>query len=325
VLRIEVDLGTYPTVGLHRAPSLAAANDWLAHSNITLRSVPSNARTRRKAFQSLIGPEVQIAIAYAWPGIDNSWIPQFLQVAKDAGKMTTVIYESLPNSNPAKARALTESFGIADRVIVGDLSVAKELISVIGASGSVIETHPALSLGGRCGRISRNHVVAFLPKGNVDTLSTLIAAFDAIPDSRVCNYKLQVLMRYADQAVLSTIANSHHAAHVELISEYMSDTDLREFCDSSSAVSIADPDFDSRAFSTAIDCGIGTVVLSNSTSPVVGRGYVGGLLANRNQPASVYVALTHALRLAELGFPSPDAWDDLARLITGIEDLVRIP
>jgi hypothetical protein len=45
--------------------------------------------------------------------------------------------------------------------------------------------------------------------------------------------------------------------------------------------------------------------------PDVGRGYVGALLADMNRPVSVHVALTHALRLAELHFPRPDAWNDL--------------
>jgi len=324
VLRIEVDLGTYATAGLHRAPSLAAANDWLAHSNIALCRVPRNARARRKAFQSLIGPEVRIAIAYAWPGIDNSWIPQFLKVAKDVGALTTVICESLPDQNPAKAVTLADSISTADRVIVGDLSRAKELTSVIGATSPVIETHRALSLGGRSGRPLRNQFAAFLRMGSVETLSTLMAAFDAIPDSRIDDYSLQVLMRYDSQAEPSIVAHSHHADHVELIGEDMSDSDLQGLCERSSAVSIADPGLDSRVFSAAIGCGIATVVLANSRLPVVGRGYVGGLLADRSQPASVHVALAHSLRLAQLGFPRPDAWDDLARRVTDMENPVKI-
>ncbi len=79
---------------------------------------------------------------------------------------------------------------------------------------------------------------------------------------------------------------------------------------------VADPGFGSRAFSMAVDVGIATVVLSSSRIPEVGRGYVGGLLADLTHPASVHVALTHALRLSELRFPNPDAWDDLAARLT---------
>ena len=39
--------------------------------------------------------------------------------------------------------------------------------------------------------------------------------------------------------------------------------------------------------------------------PEVGRGYVGGLLADLIAPASVHVALTHALRLGGARFPEP--------------------
>jgi hypothetical protein len=44
----------------------------------------------------------------------------------------------------------------------------------------------------------------------------------------------------------------------------------------------------------------------------VGRGYVGGLIADIRRPTSVHVAHNHALRLAELRFPSPHAWFELA-------------
>lgn len=49
--------------------------------------------------------------------------------------------------------------------------------------------------------------------------------------------------------------------------------------------------------------------------PMVGRGCVGGLMVDGRQPASIHVALTHALRLDELSFPSPDAWHELANAI----------
>jgi len=325
VLRIEVDLGTHPTVGLHRAPSLAAANDWLAHTNISLRRMPKSSGTRKKIFQSVIGPEVRIAVAYAWPGIDNSWIPQFLKVAREAGAVTTVVCESLPHQVSAKAGTLASIFSAADRVIVGELSESNKLLSAFGGSKSVIETHRALSLGGREGRRSCNQIAAFLPKGNVHALATLLAAFDAIPDANINEYKLRVHMRYAGQAIPSLVANCHHADHVELIDEDLLDADLQELFELSSAVIVADPNGDSRVLSTAINSGIATVVLSKSTLPDVGRGYVGGLLANRSQPSSVHVALRHALRLAELGFPHPDDWDELGRLITETKNQVKIP
>jgi hypothetical protein len=122
-------------------------------------------------------------------------------------------------------------------------------------------------------------------------------------------------MRNKESAVVSIIANSYHARHVQLIGEDMTAGDLRELCDASSAISMANPNLDSRAFSTAVDCGIATVVLANSKSPIVGRGYVGGLMADGRDPASIHVAMAHALRLDELGFPSPRAWPELAARI----------
>jgi hypothetical protein len=89
---------------------------------------------------------------------------------------------------------------------------------------------------------------------------------------------------------------------------------------------VADPALNSRAFSTAVDSGVATVVLATPDVPKVGRGYVGGLLAEHDRPASINVALSHALRLADLRFPGPDAWMDLARrLSTSAEHERTIP
>jgi hypothetical protein len=312
VLRIEADLGAHPTVRLDRAPSLAAAHVAHSNANVVRHKAPMGARTRKSAFRFWIGPEVHTAIAYAWPGIDNSWIRQFVDVAKAAGASTTVICASLPESNQARAVTLVDTIYKADLVIVGDASEAKELASMFGSSGPSVESLRALSLGGRSGRAPRGVITAFLQKEDINSLAVLLAAFDAIPDARISGHKLQVVMRFASREVLSIVANSYHASHVELIGDDISSSDLQELCDLSSALSMADPVHDSRAFSTAMDCGIATVVLANSKRPPVGRGYVGGLLANHSQPASVHVALSHALRLSDLGFPSPTAWCELA-------------
>jgi hypothetical protein len=145
----------------------------------------------------------------------------------------------------------------------------------------------------------------------------LLAAFDAIPEAWIDAYRLQIVMRYMGGSVPQLVERSYHADYVTLVGEDISTIDLEQLCAASSALIVADPAFDSRAFSTAVDCGIATVVLSPAKLPDVGRGYVGGLLADMNRPASVHVALIHALRLAELRFPSPDAWDELAQRLGG--------
>jgi hypothetical protein len=148
-------------------------------------------------------------------------------------------------------------------------------------------------------------------------LSALVAAFDAIPEARINNYNLQVVMRNKKSAMVGIIANSYHARHVQFFGEDMNAGDLRELCDTSSAISMGNPNLDSRAFSTAVECGIAIAVLANSKFPVVGRGYVGGLMADGHDPASIHVAMAHALRLDELNFPNPDAWRELAARIIG--------
>jgi hypothetical protein len=165
-----------------------------------------------------------------------------------------------------------------------------------------------------------HNIMAILPKNNGDSLSTLLAAFDAIPEAWIGNYQLEIIMRFAGRVIPDMVAGSYYADHVQLIGEDIATLDLAELCSSASVITIADPALDSRAFSTAVDCGVATVVRANSLLPKVGRGYVGGLLADFDRPESVHVALFHALRLTELGFPHPEAWDELAARLIGAPD-----
>jgi len=316
VTRIEVDVASDFMAGLHRAPSLATAHDVHASANIDRHRAPNNPRLRARAFRDLIGPDVGTAIAYAWPGIDNSWIRQFLQVTKATGASTTVICASLPASNPARPISLAEILYQADRVYVGDIADAAELMQVFGSRGPSVEARKALSLRGRSSRSTDRQITSFLPKNNGGSLSTVLSAFDAIPEAWISDYQLRVIMRYTGDAMPDMVASSYHAENVRLIGEDISAGDLEELCSTSSALSVADPAIDSRAFSSAVDSGIATVVLTDSTLPMVGLGYVGGLLADLRSPSSVHVAINHALRLEELQFPSPDAWDRLARRLT---------
>lgn len=319
VTRIEVDLGIHFKAGLHRAPSLAAAHDEVRSENIVRHRAPSNLRLRTQAFRDWIGDDTGTAIAYAWPGNNNEWISQYLQVAKASGSKTVVLCESLPNPSKASVLSMAETLFRADRVFVGDESDAKQLVEAFGNSGPEVTTHRSLSLGGRSGRSLVHQITAFLPRDDSDMLFSLLAAFDAIPEAWIGGYQLQVVMRNSDEVIPEMVASSYHFDHVRLISEDISSLDFEKLCSTSSALIVADPALDSRAFATAVRCGVATVVLAKSLLPEAGRGYVGGLLAELGQPASIYVALTHALRLAELRFPTPDSWIELAQL------LVRMP
>lgn len=317
VLRVEVDLGLDFTVGLHRAPSLAVAHSDELNQGVASRRAPDSARFRVQAFREWLADDVATAVAYLWPGIDNSWVKQYLQIARQSGAMTVVMVASLPRSARVRAAALADAVARADVVLVGEPFDAAALAACIGSSRTRIEVHRALSLANRSASAPRQQITAFLPRDSTTTLSTLLAAFDAIPEAWVHDYHLQVVMRHAGQIFPEMVANSYHADHVQLIGEDLTSPSLEELCARSSVLSVADPGFGSRAFSTAVDFGIATVVLSSSRLPEVGRGYVGGLLADLTHPASVHVALTHALRLAELCFPNPDSWDDLAAKVTG--------
>jgi hypothetical protein len=316
VTRIEVDLGLDYTVGLHRAPSLAVAHRVDGAASVASVRAPDSARFRAQAFRHWLGPDVRTAIAYAWPGIDNSWIKPFLQIARTAGITSVVAIASLPRTSLVRPSSLSDTVARADVVLVGDEADARGLAHALGSGGPVVEAHPALSLSNRDGRASGHQITAFLRRGSTSTLSSLLAAFDAIPEAWIDEYHLQIVMRHAGQIFPEMVANSYHADHVRLIGEDLSRGSLDELCAASSVLSVADPTLDSRAFSAAMDFGIATVVLTSSSVPEVGKGYVGGLLADLAHPASVNVALRHALRLAELSFPSPDAWDELAQRLS---------
>ena len=318
VTRIEVDLKSNLAAGLTRAPSLAAAHDEPDGGRIVRHRASTNTRLRAQTFRDLMTPGVATVIAYAWPGIDNGWIKQFIHAGRSSGALTVVACASLPQPGHPRAVSLASTFVYADVVLVGDDSQGKELISAFGRSGPYVESHPALSLDGRSGRSTKQQITAFLPKDDLHSLTTLLAAFDAIPEKWVEAYNLQVVMRFGDQTVPKVVKESYHRNHVQLIGDNLSSLDLQDLVTASSALGIAAPLLDSRAFSVAIECGIGTVVLDNAQRPEVGRGYVGGLMANRSRPASVHVALNHALRLSELQFPNPDKWDDFAQRVIGV-------
>jgi len=317
VTRIEVDLGLDFTVGLHRAPSLAIAHVEDVAEHVVRHRAPDSARFRAQAFKRWLSADVGTAVAFVWPGIDNSWVKQYLQTANAAGIRTVVACASLPRPSHSRALSIADSLSRADLVLVGDKEDAEALHGELGAAGPVIEVHSALELTGRPDRSETHQISAFLPRDSAPTLATVLAAFDAIPEAWIQDYHLRIVMRHTDPTLPEMIDNCYHSDHISLIDGDLTGDELEELCRSSSILTVADPAFDSRAFAAAVECGIATVVLSSSELPDVGRGYVGGLLADLSHPASVHVALTHALRLAELGFPEPASWDDLSHRLRG--------
>lgn len=317
VTRLEVDPGAAFASGLHRAPSLAAAHDHNLPGGGRRLQVPKRPRVRMQVFREWIGPGVQTAVAYAWPGIESNWIKQFIEVAKAGGACAIVACASPPSSTETGAIKLADAVERADMVLVGDQSAAMALTAEFGNSGPTVDTHRALALCRRGLRPDLNQITGFIPKDNEETLCAVLAAFDAVPEAWIDGYHLTIVMRYGNSAIPERVANSYHAKHVELISGDLSELDLERLCANSSALSVVEPAFDSRAFSAAVDSGRPIAVLTSAQPPEIGNGYIGGLLGDVKRPASVHVALAHALRLADLGFPPPDSWDDLAKRLKG--------
>jgi hypothetical protein len=325
IVRIDVDSTNDFDAGLHRSQSLAAAHHSTSLAGIVNHQAPSNPRLRAQAFREWIAPDLRGAVAIVWPGLENTWVRQFLSTAKAHGVPSMVMCVSLPRSDHAKVSVLAEYMFEADLVLVGNADESEFLARAFGNSGPKVEVHKALSLHGRANRSSTQQITAFLPKDNYETLATLLAAFDAIPEAWIESYNLQIVMRYKGETAETMVAESYHADYLNLISTDISTTDLNRLCASSSALIIADPAFNSRAFSVAVECGVAIVVLASTELPDVGHGYVGALLADGNRPVSVRVALSHALRLAELHFPPPDAWNELVHRLIGRTPLRAVP
>jgi hypothetical protein len=325
VVRIDVDSTNDFDAGLHRSRSLAAAHHSTSTNNILSHQAPANPRLRAQAFREWITPNAQGAIAIVWPGLENTWIRQFLAAAKMAGVPSMVMCISLPRSDSAKVYALAEYMVEADLVLVGNAEEGETLGRAFGTAGPRVEVHKALSLHGRANRSGTQQITAFLPRDNYEILATLLAAYDAIPEAWIGSYNLQIVMRFKGDVAEQMVAESYHAEYVHLVGTDISTSDLNRLCASSSALIIADPAFNSRAFSIAVECGVAIVVLASAHLPDVGHGYVGALLADLNRPVSVRVALSHALRLAELHFPPPDAWNELAHRLIGKTTLRAVP
>ena len=321
VTKVAVNPSKNHDSGLHRAKALSASFRRVNEPLGTPRT-PLPGHRRHQDFQRYFIDRVDSAVALAWPGIDNSWISEFVQVARQAGARTVVLVVAHPSSGRGDT-SIARQVADTDLVLVGDIIDATLLSATLGTTRPEIEVQPALSLTGRTVRDEHNYLTTFLPKDDTRSLVNILTAFDAIPLRLIHNYDLRVIMRYSSRSIPHLVAASHHSSHVQLIGEDFSSLDMQKLASDSSAMSVGDPAFDSRAYASAVEAGVATVVLAGDMVTDVGQGYVGGLLADIKRPTSVYVAQNHALRLSALRFPSPDAWFELAARVNLVGSTIR--
>jgi len=317
VIRINVDDRSDFDSELFRAPSLAAALHDDVELNVVTFEAPRRSWARNEAFEWWMSSHVETAVAFVWPGIDSTWVRQFVAAAKKVGATSTVVCASAPRANSLSFAHIADFIKDADQVLVGRESDAQALRKELGSRAPSITTHQALQFSRSVPQPAVHRIMAFLPKDNMVALATLLAAFDAIPEAWVDSYHLEVLMRFTGEDAPQLVAASYHSECVKLNGDDISSEKLGRLVAGSSALIIADPVVDSRAFSTAVDCGLPVVVVASANLPGVGSGYVGALLADLDRPVSVYVAVTHALRLSDLQFPRPEEWQALVNVIGG--------
>ena len=317
VVRLEVDPDPSFISGLHRARPLTTVHPRVAEIPVLTMPPSLKARQRQQHFAELLRNQFDYVVAYAWTGIDNRWISQFTAAAASCSLNCAVLYAIPPRMTVDNLRAIADEVEGAGLLVVGDADTSTRLGELLGPDGPRVEWHRAIALGERrrLTNFTVNTVTAFLPRDDVDTLTTLLAAFDAIPDQWIQFYRLRVIMRYSGSTIERLVGESHHADWVELAGRDLDDGEVEVLVGQSSAVVVADPTLDSRVFNVATYFGVATVVLLSSNYTAVGDGYVGGLVADARRPPSVHVALMHALRIAELIFPQADSWPDLAARI----------
>lgn len=318
VVKLSVNLSKDFDSGLHRAKSLSATFREFDDASRLSRN-RTGLGNRQIDLREPFRDGADMAIALAWPGLDNSWIGEFVYVAGRAGAQTVVLVVSHPSTN-AGAVSVARELVDSDLVLVGDAMEATLLSAALGSKRPVIEVHGALSLNGRSVGAENKSLTTFLRKDDEQALLSVLTAFDAIPVGWVEDYDLRVIMRYSGRAAPDRVAASYHSGRVSLIGEDFTSVDMRQITSDSSAVSVADPVIDSRVFATAVESGVATVVLAGGMVTEVGEGYVGGLLADIHRPTSVYVAHNHALRLSQLRFPGPQDWFDLAARLMKVVD-----
>lgn len=322
VVRFDVDPHEDYAAGLFRATTLVSTSD-STDGDVVTREMPSDSLQRARFLQRWVDGDVATAIAVVWPGFASQWVGAFIGAARAVGATSVVLCASVPGVAPDEPSQFARTVADADLVLMGDVAEASALVSALGTSGPVVEVHHTLSLRGRNDQPLAFCITAFLPRDNEEILASLLAAFDAIPASRIGSYLLRIVMR-ADRSLLArVVGESFHSDRVELIDTDLSDHEIDRLCKSSSVFVVADPAFGSRAYQRAMDCGISTVVLSSLGHPEVHGDYAGGLLADSRRPASIDVALEHALRLRELRFSSPEAWGELAVRLAGTRSRAR--
>ncbi len=301
--------------GLHRAPALAGAYQRSHHVVNSLRA-PLIARHRRAAMRPHFDEHTNMAVALVWPGLNNSWVGDFIRLARESRTPSAVLVVTHPNS-PTYISQLAREVVDADIVLVGDIMEATSLATTLGSMRPIIEVQRALSLNGRAKSRPIQTISAFLQKDDVESLHSVLRAFDATPEKWVEHQRLQVVMRYRNREVDQLIRESFHGSHVDIISDTLDDDELSRVAQQSSAFAIGDPEIDSRVFGQAMDEGIGTAVLAEGV-PLVASNYVGAFLGDVTRPASVHVAFAHAMRMADLRFPGPQDWSELAHRLDTI-------
>ena len=289
VTRIEVDLGLDFTVGLHRAPSLAVAHRAEVRGDrrvaartrqrkVPLPGLPRLARTRRRHSDRL-------RVARHRQLLDQA-VPPDRALRRHH---TVVAIASLPRTSSGRASDLADP----SRGRTSCWSATRLMPS--GCPGPSVPVAPWSRRTRRCrsraamaGAAATRSPRSF---GGAARARSPRCSLRSTPSPRrwIDEYHLQVVMRHAGQIFPEMIANSYHGDHVRLIGEDLSRSTPRGLC--ADVVGARRRRSDGRLARV-----LGRDGLRHRHGrpcrrpPSRGRpGYVGGLLADLAQPASVHV------------------------------------
>ena len=302
VRRLEMDATQTFGLGLDRAPSLRSIQS-VEFDVVRVPAVLPRRARLRMIEQSLVG--VSAVVTVLWPGIDPTSMAMLGREARLRGIPVAVLLARVDGATAIRDIAAKDLEGV-DLVLTGDTADVTVLKGIVPA----VRAHPALNFAPRPTR-AVDVIVAFIPPEGEDVLRSVVTAFDAIPEAWIERYRLHVITRLPATSLGPIVDASFYREAIELTNSVLDDEQVGDVCSRAAAVMIADPIYESRAFTTSAAAGLPVVLVSSDSLPNVPSGYLGTLVARAGRPVSIHVAMTHALRLAHVAIPNYAGWRGL--------------
>ncbi len=323
--RVALDANLDGVVGLDRAMSPAVDEEQLATTVATLLQGRQGVRRpvhgvagMRGAHSDLEGASTLVLVV--WPSLGKGW----LRAAFDLWKRTNVPLHTLWCSVPSSTSALRHGrlagavLARSTSVLTGSDADAAGLANLARRRLPPVVVHPGLSMRRACtGDII--DVLAFVPGLDRLALSSVVAGFDSISSAVIEQYRLRLVVSpYALAEARALRRSAHHSTAIEVLPIPGGESEIRALARRASVVVASDTMANGPAVAGAVSAGVGLVLLSSGSSPAARPAYVGAVVADPSNPASVHVGITHCARRRTVRFPSSEELESLSDTVTDV-------